>query len=69
MVSIILSCGKAGEESTHIHKELFEILTYLTQLNCKDSTLCMIAGLELQNVVNSKSKSTVQSLLGGRKTC
>lgn len=69
MVSIILSCGKAGAESTHTHTELFEILTYLTQLNCKDSTLCMIAGLQLQNVVNSKSKSRVQSLLGRKKTC
>lgn len=69
VVSIILSCGKAGAESTHTHTELFEILTYLIQLNCKDSTLCMIAELQLQNVVNSKSKSSVQSLLGRRKTC
>ena len=66
-VSIILSCGKAGAESTHTHTELFEILTYLTQLNHKDSPLCMIAGLQLQNVVNGKSKSSVHSLLERRE--
>lgn len=47
---------------THTHRELFEILTYLIQLNHKDSTLCMIAGLQLQNVVNGKPKGSVHSL-------
>lgn len=56
-----------GWSRKHTHTELFEILTYLTQLNCKDSTLCMIAGLQLQNVVNGNSKSSVHSLPESRE--
>jgi len=51
-----------GKLEQKAHTQLFEILTYLTQLNHKDSTLCTIAGLQLQNVVNSKTKCSVHSL-------
>lgn len=71
VVSIILSCGKAGAGSahTHTHTQLFEIITYLTQLNNKDRTLFILLACSCRMWWTANKKAVFTPCQRGARAC